>query len=45
MYGQDGSKDTDLLENELEDTGRGKCKLGQAERVVVYISTYIHYQM
>ena len=43
--GQDGNKDADLLENGLEDTGRGKGKLGQSERVVVYIWTYIHYQM
>ena len=35
-------KDTDLLENGLEDTGRGKGKLGQSERVA---RTYIHYQM
>ena len=41
----DGNKDADLLENGLEDTGRGKDKLGQSERVVVYIWTYIHYQM
>ena len=41
--GQDGNKD--LLENGLEDTGRGKGKLGQSERVVVYIWTYMHYQM
>ena len=39
--GQDRNKDTDLLENGLEDTGRGKGKLGQSERVVW---TYIHYQ-
>ena len=32
---------TDLLENGLEDTGRGKGKLGQSERVAW---TYIHYQ-
>ena len=38
---QDGNKDTDLLENGLEDTGRGKGKLGQSERVAW---TYIHYQ-
>ena len=42
---QDGNKDTDLLENGLEDTGRGTGKLGQSERVVVYIWTYIQYQM
>ena len=40
--GQDGNKDADLLENGLEDTGRGKGKLGQSERVAW---TYIHYQM
>ena len=34
--------DTDLLENGLEDMGRGKGKLGQSERVAW---TYIHYQM
>ena len=39
--GQDGNKDTDLLENGLEDTGRGKGKLGQSERVAW---TYMHYQ-
>ena len=39
--GQDGNKHTDLLENGLEDTGRGKGKLGQSGRVVW---TYIHYQ-
>ena len=27
MKKQDGNKDTDLLENGLEDTGRGKGKL------------------
>ena len=32
----------DLLENGLEDTGRGKGKLGRSERVAW---TYIHYQM
>ena len=36
------NKEADLLENGLEDTGRGKGKLGQSERVVC---TYIHYQM
>ena len=36
--------DADLLENGLEDMGRGKGKLGQSERVAVYIWTYIHYQ-
>ena len=47
MKNQDGNKDTDLLESGLEDTGRGKGKLGQNEKVVVvvYIWTYIHYQM
>ena len=40
--GLDGNKDTDLLENGLEDTERGKCKLGQSGRVAW---TYIHYQM
>ena len=37
----DRNKDADV-ENELEDTGRGKGKLGQSERVAW---TYIHYQM
>ena len=36
-----GNKDTDLLENGLEDTGRGKSKLGRSERVVW---TYIYYK-
>ena len=40
--GQDGNKDADLLENGLENTGRGKGKLGRSERVAW---TYIHYQM
>ena len=40
--GQDGNKDADLLEIGLEDTGRGKGKLEQSERVAW---TYIHYQM
>ena len=40
--GQDGNKDADLLENELEDMGRWKGKLGQSESVAW---TYIHYQM
>ena len=35
------NKDADV-ENGLEDTGRGKGKVGQSERVVL---TYIHYQM
>ena len=39
--GQDGNKDADV-ENGLEDTGRGKGKLGQSERVAW---TYIYYQM
>ena len=39
--GQDRNKDADLLENGLEDTGRGNGKLGQSERVAW---TYIHYQ-
>ena len=39
--GQDWNKDADV-ENGLEDTGRGKGKLGQSERVAW---TYIHYQM
>ena len=39
--GKDGNKDDDLLENRLKDTGRGKGKLGQSERVAW---TYIHYQ-
>ena len=30
-----------ILENGLEDRGRGKGKLGQSERVAC---TYIHYQ-
>ena len=38
--GRDRNKDADV-ENGL-DTGRGKGKLGQSERVVW---TYIHYQM
>ena len=41
-YQQDGNKVADLLENGLEDTGRGKGKLGQSERVAW---TYIHYQI
>ena len=36
-----GNKDADL-ENGLEDTGRGKGKLRQSERVAL---TYIDYQM
>ena len=38
---QDRNKDADV-ENGLEDTGRGKGKLGRSERVAW---TYIHYQM
>ena len=41
MESKDGNKDADLLENGLEDMGRGKDKLGQSERVAW---TYIHYQ-
>ena len=39
--GQDRNKDTDV-ENGLEDTGRGKGKLGRSERVEW---TYIYYQI
>ena len=39
--GQDRNKDTDV-DNGLEDTGRGKHKLGRSKRVAL---TYIHYQM
>ena len=39
--GQDRNKDTDI-ENGLEYTERGKCKIGRSERVTL---TYIHYQM
>ena len=38
---QDRIKDANV-ENGLEDTGRGKGKLGRSERVAW---TYIHYQM
>ena len=38
--GEGRNKDADI-ENGLEDTGRGKGKLGQSESVVW---TYIHYQ-
>ena len=38
---QDRNKDADV-ENGLEDTGRGKGKLGRSERVAL---KYIHYQM
>ena len=40
LRGKTGIK-TDLLENGLEDTGRGMGKLVQSERVAW---TYIHYQ-
>ena len=43
--GTNKNKDADLLENGLEDIVRGEGKLGQSERVVVYIWIYIHYQM
>ena len=39
--GPDSNKDAEV-ENGLEDTGRGKGKLGRSERVTW---TYIHYQM
>ena len=39
--GQARNKDGDV-ESRLEDTGRGKGKLGRSERVAW---TYIHYQM
>ena len=39
--GQDRNKDADI-ENGLEDTERGKGKLGRSERVAW---TYIYYQM
>ena len=39
--GQDSNKDADI-ENGLEDTRRGKGKLGLSERVAW---TYIHFQM
>ena len=39
--GRGSNKDTDV-ENGLEDTGRGKGKLGRSERVAL---TYLHYQM
>ena len=39
--GQDRNKETDI-ENGLEDTGRGKSKLGRSERVTL---TYTHYQI
>ena len=38
--GEDRNKDADV-KNRLEDTGRGKGKLGRSERVAW---TYIHYQ-
>ena len=40
--GEDGNKDSDLLENGLEDNRRRKVKLGQRERVAW---RYMHYQM
>ena len=39
--GPDSNKDAEV-ENGLEDTGRGKGKLGRSERVTW---TYIHYRM
>ena len=39
--GEDRNKGADLLENGLEDMGRGKGKLGQSGRVAW---TFIHYQ-
>ena len=39
--GANRNKDADLLANGIEDTGRGKGKLVQSERVAW---TYIHYQ-
>ena len=41
ILGANGNEDTDLLENGLEDMGKGKGKLLQSERVAW---TYIHYQ-
>ena len=41
LLGQDRNKDADV-ENGLEDTGRGKGKMGRSERVAW---TYIHSQM
>ena len=41
LVGEERDRDADI-ENGLEDTGRGKGKLGQSERVAW---TYIHYQM
>ena len=38
---RDRNKDTDV-ENGLEDTGRGKGKLGRSEKLAL---TYIHFQM
>ena len=40
--GRTGNKDADLLENGLEDMGRGKGKLGRSGRVAW---TCIYYQM
>ena len=42
MLYTENPKDADLLENGLEDTGSGKGKLGESERVAW---TYIYYQM
>ena len=39
--GEDRNKDADV-ENGLEDTGRGKDKLGRSERIALI---YIQYQM
>ena len=41
MLGQDRNKVADV-ENGLEDTGRGKCKLGLSERVAL---TYIQWNI
>ena len=37
---QEANKDADLLENGLEDTGRGKGKMGQSESGSVYVDIY-----
>ena len=37
-----GQESDTVVENGLEDMGRGKGKLGRSERVAL---TYIHYQM
>ena len=43
IYNKVLDRNTDAdVENGLEDTGRGKGKLGRSERVAW---TYIHYQM